>query len=355
MTIRSPGNWARVSFMASAVMLLGLTARPVAGQATPGQAAPPMMAGPTAPDFPPGSFSDGGHYGLDDFHGKLLVLYFYDKDCPTCRDLVPMRNSVVEQFKDKPVKFVAVGPNDSMNDVLSYVRGTHLEMTTFADTLGVMEARYGFHISLQNIYQFRYIGPNGAMVDEGIELTPEKVEQALKGVKWKYKDGGYDPHLNNVIDLLEWNQYPAAVQQLRPWLKAKATADSAKKLYDAVKEEGKQWLDQAEQSKSADPARAFDLYTKVSTTFVGDDLAKTASDALKTLKTDPAVKDELAARSMYAALDNAMTRAKTADRAEVAEYCTSISAKYPTTPSGKKAAQLAQDLANEVKWVPAGK
>jgi len=307
-----------------------------------------MMFGRTAPDFPPGSFSDYGHYSLDDFHGKLLVLFFYEKDCPTCRGLIPTRNAVVDKFKTAPVKFIAVGPNDSMNDVISYQKGTKLEMTTFADTLGVMEARYGFHISLQNIYQFRYIGPNGNVMS-GFDLTPETVDQALKSVKWKYKDDGYDPQLNRAIELLEWNQYAAGMTVLRPYLtvKNKPLADSAKKLFDAVKGEGTQWLDQAEQAKSSDPAQAYDLYTRISTTFVGDDLAKTANDALKTLKNDPAVKDELEARDMYAVLYNVMTKAKPTNRAEVAQYCTSISTKYPNTATGKKAAQLAHDLQNE--------
>ena len=357
MTISSPRTWVRITCLAWAALLVSLASRHAAAEAAmaPGQAAPAMMmSGPKAPDFPPGSFSDFGHYSLDDFNGKLLVLFFYEKDCPTCRGLIPTRNAVVDQFKDKPVKFIAVGPNDSMNDVISYQKGTKLEMTTFADTLGVMEARYGFHISLQNIYQFRYIGPNGSVVN-GFDFTPETVEQALKGVKWKYKDGGYDPQLNRAIDLLEWNQYALGVKELRPWLKTKATAESAQKLYDVVKEEGKQWLDQAEQAKSTDPAKAYDLYTRVSTTFLGDDLAKTANDALKTLKSDQAVKDELEARDMYAPLYNVMTRAKAANRAEVAQYCLTISTKYPTTPTGKKAAQLAQDLQNEENYAPAAK
>lgn len=354
------GKTARLACLAGATVLLALlsvSSAIAAPAAAPAQAMAPgmMMSGPKSPDFPPGSFSDYGHYSLEDFHGKLLVLFFYEKDCPTCRGLIPTRNAVVDKFKNAPVKFIAVGPNDSMNDVISYQKGTRLEMTTFADTLGVMEARYGFHISLQNIYQFRYIGPNGNVIDQGIELTPELVENALKTVKWKYKDGGYDPQLNHAIELLEWNQYAAGMTVLRPWLKNKATAESAKKLYDAVKEEGKQWLDQAEQAKSTEPAQAYDLYSRVSTAFVGDDLAKSADEALKTLKMDQAVKDELDARQMYAPLYNVMTKAKPTNRAEVAQYCLSISTKYPNSPTGKKAAQLAQDLQNEDNFAPVKK
>ena len=36
-------------------------------------------AGEKAPDFPPGEFSDGGHYSLQDLRGKAVVLYLYEK------------------------------------------------------------------------------------------------------------------------------------------------------------------------------------------------------------------------------------------------------------------------------------
>lgn len=35
--------------------------------------------GQTAPDFPPGQFSDGNYYQLSDLRGKVVVLYFYEK------------------------------------------------------------------------------------------------------------------------------------------------------------------------------------------------------------------------------------------------------------------------------------
>jgi peroxiredoxin len=36
-------------------------------------------AGEQAPEFPPGEFSDGGHYTLADLRGKAVVLYIYEK------------------------------------------------------------------------------------------------------------------------------------------------------------------------------------------------------------------------------------------------------------------------------------
>src|SRR5688500_486596 len=95
--------------------------------------------GESAADFPPGAFSDGGKYSISDFEGKALVLFFYEQDCPKCRGLIPERNKVVEQFKDKPVKFIAVGASAPPAEVASYARGTRLAMPAFADSIGLME------------------------------------------------------------------------------------------------------------------------------------------------------------------------------------------------------------------------
>jgi peroxiredoxin len=303
--------------------------------------------GEQAPDFPPGVFSDGGHYKLADFEGKVLVLFFYEQDCPTCRGLIPERNKVVEQFKDKPVKFIAVGAGDSVPDVMSYVKGTRLVMPSFADNMGVMEHRYGEHLSLQNIYQFRVIGPDGKIV--GYRMEPAEIEKAVAGVKWKYKDAGYDPKLSNVLELLEWNQFDRAIPMLKPLTKGKQPFNqSAAKLYDALKTEAKGWLDEADRAaKAEDPVKAYDLYAKVSACFAGDDLAKPADAALKALRKTKSVGDELGARALYDQVGVAMSKVAHNRRDDVIGFCQGIARKYPNTPTAKKAADLAKDLEAE--------
>jgi peroxiredoxin len=297
-----------------------------------------------AADFPPGMFSNGGQYKVSDFAGKVLVLFFYEDDCPRCRGSIPERNAVVAQFKDKPVKFLAVASSDTLNEAIGYTRETRLAMPAFADTLGVMQARYGFKISLQNIWQFRVIGPDGNI--SAMSMDPAAIEAAVAKVQWKYKTGGYDAKLNGVIELLEWNQHEAALRQLRPLAKAKSAAgESAAKLYEAVKAEGQQWLDEAAKAQQAeDVVKAHDLYAKVAACFAAEDLGKTATEALKALKENKAVKDELAARKMYDALANAMSRAMPKQRAEIVGFCNSIAKKYPETPTGKKAGELAKEI-----------
>lgn len=63
----SPGRGLH-GFAAAATLLLCLTAARGAGN-----------AGEQAADFPPGEFTDGGRYSLEDLRGKAVVLYFYEK------------------------------------------------------------------------------------------------------------------------------------------------------------------------------------------------------------------------------------------------------------------------------------
>jgi hypothetical protein len=54
-------------------LLVGMFALVGSGGA---QTKPPFKG--AAPDFPPGVFTDGGQYHLDDFKGKVLALYFFE-------------------------------------------------------------------------------------------------------------------------------------------------------------------------------------------------------------------------------------------------------------------------------------
>jgi thiol-disulfide isomerase/thioredoxin len=298
-----------------------------------------------APDFPPGAFSDMSRHSLADYKGKVVVLFFFEDQCPTCRGLIPKRNEVVEQFKNAPVKFIAVGAHDTTLDVRSYLRDTHLEMTTFVDNLNIMETLYNQRISLKNIYQFRVIGPNGAVV--GYDMDPKTIQAAVDQVKLQYDPKEYDPRLADIVNLLEWNQYPAALRQLKPLRRSatRALAASADKLYAAALAHGQQWKDQADQALESDPVVAYDLYTQVAQAFAGDPLAKSVAAPLRKLKLDKAVKNELAARGLYDQLYDILPRVTNKQKPQAVEYIQNIITKYPDTPTAKKAQAIADAIA----------
>jgi peroxiredoxin len=301
--------------------------------------------GDVAPDFPPGVFNDGNRYQLGDYKGKVVVLFFYEKDCPTCRGKIPDRNAVVKQYHGRPVKFFAVAAGDTLQQAKSYAGGTKLAMPVFADPLSLMEKRYGQTISLQNIWQFRVIGPDGKIA--GYKMEPADIDKALAKVELKYNADDYHAKVRPAVELLEWNQYPAGVKLLRSLVKNKdkEVADSAAKLMEVVKADATKWMGEAQAAADAEPVRAYDLYSKVVATLgPADELAKPAAEALRTLKSNEAVKKELEARKMYDKVINVMAMATPKQKAEVAKFAADIARKYPDTPTGKKAEELQKEL-----------
>jgi thiol-disulfide isomerase/thioredoxin len=317
------------------VVLLSLTGR-VAAQGNFGQ---------EAPDFPPGLFNDGSEYRLADLKGKVIVLWMYESTCPRCRGMIPEQNKIVQALKDRPVKFIAIGASDTAMDVANYGRQTGLAMPIFVDSLGLMEKRYGQKISLNNILQVRVIGVDGKVA--GLRMDANEITKAAEKATWKYKGDDYDARLNPALDCFEWGQYSKGAKLLAPLRKnkVKAVADSADKLFNALKEEGKEWKEDADKLAEDEPVQAHDLYTRIAVVFAGDELGKAVDEPLKKLQSKKAVKDEIAARKAYALALSNMSRMTPAQKRQAAALFQSIAKKFADTPTGDKAAEVAKELA----------
>jgi len=318
-----------------------------AARASRTRSAPTMKSGMEAPDFPPGIFIPGGRYGLSDFKGKALVLFFFDNDYLHDDAAFARWNDMVREMGNKPVKFIAVGVSHLAREAAAYARTVNLQSPLFVDTFQAMSSRYGEGDAEAHwVWSFRIVGPDGKVVRSSSELTADEVEKAIEGIGWKYKDSGYDPRLNPAIELLEWNQWEAGMGKLRPMLKTypKATAESARKLYEEVKKEGAQWKSDAEAALESNPVAAYDLYARVANCFAGDDLAKGVEQPLKQLKGTKAVKDELTARGLWEQLSVAVGRASISDRLRLAGAAEGIAARCPNTPTGERAVIFAKHL-----------
>lgn len=299
-----------------------------------------------APDFPPGAFTDSGSYRLSDLRGKLVVLYFFEPGCPRCVGSIPERNVLVKAYQDKPVKFLAVLANGTLTEASTYQAENRLTMPIYADSLGLMQKRYGFKISLQNIWQYRVIGPDGTVID--YDMTREVLDRAIAATtpEWKYKGEKYDAKLSPVLDLLEDGQYAAAMKKLRPLRSSpnKAISQSANKLYDALKEDGDKWKSEAEEATTDDPAKAYDLFSRVAAVFSGTPLGVSAEGPLKRLSANKTVSSELAARKAFNPLKDSLSKLTPAQKPAAVKRCKDISRKYPNTPTGDQAAELLKEL-----------
>jgi hypothetical protein len=219
-------------------------------------------------------------------------------------------------------------------------------MPIFADGLGLMEKRYGFQISLKNIYQIRVYDPAGKLV--GLDMSKEALERIVDQTKpaWKYKGDGYDAKLTPALDFFEVNQHAAGMKLLTPLRKStvKAVAESANKLFDVIKKEGEQWKEDADGAVESDPVKAYDLYTKIAAVFAGSDLARSVAEPLRKLALTKPVSSELAARKAFAQFTTLASKATPAFKPQAAKICQDVAKKYSGTPTGDKAAALVDEL-----------
>jgi hypothetical protein len=253
---------------------------------------------------------------------------------------------VVAAFKDKPVKFFAVGASDSLASVKGYVQSTKMDMPAFADNFGLMEARYGFKISLNNIWQMRIVGPDGTVV--GQQMTVPAIEQALSRykVEWRFKGKGFDKALDKAIDAFEWNRWAEGTKLLTPLRKSttKAVKESAEKLFEELRAEGEKWKTEAEGCAESDPVKAHDLYTQIAAVFAGEELGKATAAALAALKKNKIVIAELAARKYMDECHAVMAKLTPDKRTAALQMFDTVVKRWPGTPSAEKAAALVKEL-----------
>ena len=322
-------------------------------------AAAQQRLGDPAPDFPPGPFTDGGQYKVSDFKDKLLVLYFFESDprCKECRAKIPERAAVVRAFQGKPVKFLAVGANITLPQAQLFQSQTGLPMPIFADSLGLMQARYGFKISLQNIWVMRVIGPNGGL--EADSMDKETIDRILKktGVQTKYNFAEYDNKLKPALELLEFGQYGPGLRALVPYSKVsnRAQSEGAKKLIAEVKAEAVKWKVDADDAAGIEPLKAYDLYQKIASALPTDELGKSATAAAKKLATDKSIAPELAARKSFEALTQTMGQVTVAARPLILQNCKDIMKKYVGTKVADKADDLFKELGGKEAAGKSGK
>jgi peroxiredoxin len=314
--------------------------------AAPGQNV--VQLGTPAPDFPPGVSTDGTSIHLSDFVGKVVVLWFFEKQCPRCIASVPEGNALVKACKDRPVKFIAISPGSTIAEAVAFRQQTGLVMPIFADSLRLMEKRYGFQISLRNISQFRILSTDGKIV--GVQMDPGLIDRTLADTRahWKYKSLGYDARLFPALEAFEWGQYTQGMKLLGPARKSfdRTAAESANKLFDEVKKEGEAWKAEGDKWADSDAVQAYDSYSKVASVFAGDELGKSVAEPLKTLTANKTVTSELAARKAFVAIESGLSQTTPMQKPMAIKALQDFARKYPKTPTGDRAAALATELGN---------
>lgn len=298
----------------------------------------------TLPEFPPGLFTDGNTYRINDLRGKVVVLFFFDAGDERVLATIPHRNALIKKFRDKPVVFLGI-ENDTIQNARNNARYLGLAMPVFADTLGVMMSRYHVRMNTSVSWNVCIIDPAGKMSHE--EMTEASIEKALADAKWKYRDQQtFDPRLSVVLDAFEFGDYERGMKQLTGMAGSadKRVADSARVLMGILRTEAEGLKSKAEAAAVKDPIAAYDCYARIMATCPGSDLARSVLEPMKKLEKHREVKPEVAARDMYKVLCQAIARDESVEKWDAVGYCEEIIRVAPGTPTADKLVSYLEDL-----------
>lgn len=250
-----------------------------------------------------------------------------------------------QSYENKPVVFIAVNSGNPRSDVEGYAKSTKFEWPILVDERRETEKALGTEISLQNIYQWFVIDPEGKVMGVGSDqkqamtvvdrnlaqakmlfdgiTVPEKLKAAAREIEM----GQFDPTIGDL----------AALAQKGP----KGLQEAAQQMYDKLKPLAEGGL---ERGKALDGEgkkyAAYQEYSRVAAWFKKTDYEKTATAALADLKKQKEVQDELAAKQMLDQAKALLGTGKKSDKPAADGILAALQKKYPNSEAAKEAAKL---------------
>ena len=261
------------------------------------QSTPAPASGLTLPSES-SAWINGGPYSLESLKGKAVLFYYFEEQCPKCRDQWPAILAAAKKHRQDPILFVAVNSGNDRSAVEQYAKSVKLDWPVIVDTDRSFERAAAIgEISLQNIMQFQYVLGSGEAKRGAWDDLEGTITKALQGAAWRIDPATMPEELIPTWRNVELLQFSQAAKILK---KSTTSADpkvkaAAKTLQDAVDEASKSQLAAAQASLEIDKWEAFKQFDALGRKFVGYPVATEAQTARKELTKDPEVKTQLAA------------------------------------------------------------
>jgi peroxiredoxin len=280
--------------------------------------------------------------------GKAAVLWFYEEQCPNCRNKWPGLYETAKSFEGKPIVFIAVNSGNPRSEVEQYAREVNLRWPVIVDTARQFEKQCGVNeVSLQNIFELGMILPDGTFARGNPGDVAGAAEKALSGASWKVDPAEVPAALRPAWQAVEFGN-PAAGASLikrnlnspKPDLKAAAT-----KLHDSIQTEIRAEVASATEALTANRKwAAYEILSGVKSRFVGYEFPAEVADKLKELTADDEINREIVAdKTLEAAQKQILTRTPAALR-NAALRLRRLVADYPGTDAAAQAEALLAKL-----------
>jgi len=243
-----------------------------------------------------------------------------------------------KEYEGKPVVFIAVNSGNPKSAVEGYAKSTKFEWPILVDEAGETEKAFGTKISLQNIYQWFLVDPEGRSSPAGFDVPAikAKIDGMLPRAKFTFDGIAVPAKLKPFAQEIELGHYDPAVSILFASKDeaAKAMAEKLRPVAESVLEKAK--AADGEGRKYA----AWTEYARLAAWFKKTDYEKTETAAMAELKKDKGVQEELAAKQMLDQAKALMATGKKPDRAGAVGVLEALRKKYPDTEAKKEADRL---------------
>ena len=298
-------------------------------------------AASTAPLRSPAVWVNGGPYNLNALKGKVVVMWFFEEQCPVARAKWPSLHTLAKSYAEKPVVFMGVNSGNPRGTVNAYSRQNGLSWPIAVDADRGFEQACGLKpITLQNIYQLCVIGPDGTLKRARWDNPASAIDPLLARAAWTIDPKEVPESLRSAWRKIELGDYASATTELKKSAASEApeVRAGAQKLSQAIDKKIVEELAAAEAlQKEGNLLDAYLQYECMVRQFKGHPQALEADNRRKTLATSPQLKKELSGQSALTKARKLLISDKPAVRDRAAESLKKVIADYSGTQAAKDA------------------
>lgn len=280
--------------------------------------------------------------------GKAAFLWFFEEQCPRCREKWPSLMELAKRYEGKPIVFIAVNSGNGRPAVEQYMRGVGCSWPTIVDATRQLETRAGVgEISLQNVHQVCVITADGQLRLGSWNEPATSIDQVLAGAKWLVPPEEVPPALKPAWLNIEFNQFAAAGPMVKKAFASNKDEikQGAAKLNDAVQTKIAADVTAAEEALSAGGKwKAYKTYYQITTQYAGFAMPDGVAEKMKELSTDEEVARQIAATKALDTAKRLLRSTSSGTRRSAAVRLKKLIGDHPGTEAADEAAELIKQL-----------
>jgi len=294
----------------------------------------------------PSTWAAGGPLSVDDFKGKVLVLYcvtlYNNRASEDDNPGVPTSDAVIaaNRYHDQPVKFVAVVGGAAASEAVRWAKRSRLHgWTILADTTGLFIRDLGLDATRRG--QVVVINANGGQQRTADML--DAIDSAVRGASWDIQPGDVPEALKSIWLDYEMGEFGKALHAARRHRKSSVDEINtlANRIIDRIGERFDAEVEEAEQLTERGQAwQAYKLYRRLLDQYEGYQGTVDVRRAMTKLAVDDQVSQERRAESALHSAGRTLTSHYLRQQKKGLEQLDALIAKYPGTEAAEQAAAI---------------